>query len=112
MPIARALQSERADVLRRRFRGGSSNPIVYVLGFESDRDEPSRMALPAWKPFKKLAGERDSNPRRAFDPYTLSRADHQSIAVNAIMEFCLFIVMLSTVVHSRLWKTFRTVPYG
>jgi hypothetical protein len=97
MPIARALQSERADVLRRRFRGGSSNPIVYVLGFES---------------FKKLAGERDSNPRRAFDPYTLSRADHQSIAVNAIMEFCLFIVMLSTVVHSRLWKTFRTVPYG
>jgi hypothetical protein len=28
------------------------------------------------------------------------------------MEFCLFVVMLSTVVHSRLWKTFRTVPYG
>jgi hypothetical protein len=58
----------------------------------------------------KLWRERDSNPRRAFDPYTLSRADHESTAVYAIMEIGLFRAILSTPVHSRLWKTFRTVP--
>ena len=94
---------ERADVLRRRCRGGSSNPVVYVLGFESHRDDPSRIAIPAWKPLKKIwRRERDSNPRRAFDPYTLSRASHQSRAVYAIMGIALFIVILSTRVHSRL----------
>ena len=58
-----------------------------------------------------LAGERDSNPRRAFDPYTLSRVVHESKAVYTILIFALFLVILSTPVHSRLQKTFRTVPY-
>ena len=39
-------------------RGGSSNPIVYVLGFESHRDDHSGIAIPVRKPFKKIGGER------------------------------------------------------
>jgi hypothetical protein len=46
--------------------------------------------------------ERDSNPRRAFDPYTLSRAGHQCSAVYAIMGIGSFIAIPSTSVHSRL----------
>ena len=56
--------------------------------------------------------ERHSNPRRAFDPYTLSRADHESMAVYTIMIFAFFLASLSTPVHSRLHTTIRTVPYG
>ncbi len=32
-----------------------------------------RRAVTGWRGRRNLAGERDSNPRRAFDPYTLSR---------------------------------------
>ena len=46
--------------------------------------------------------ERDSNPRRAFDPYTLSRAGPQSTAVYAIMGIGLYIGFHSTAVHGRL----------
>jgi hypothetical protein len=49
-----------------------------------------------------MAGERDSNPRRAFDRYTLSRAGPQSIAVHTIMAIGLFVGFYSTVVHSHL----------
>lgn len=52
----------RADVLRRRFRGGSSNPIVNILGFEFRRDNISWIALPGWKPLKKTGG------REGFEP--------------------------------------------
>jgi hypothetical protein len=48
----------RADVLRRRCRGGSSNPIVHVRGFESHRDNLRRLAISGWNPLKKLGGER------------------------------------------------------
>ncbi len=103
----------RADVLRRRWRGRSSNPIVYVLGFESRRDN-IKLDSASWVKAtqKTWRRERDSNPRRAFDPYTLSRAGLESKAVYAIMKFALFLAILSTPVHSRLQKTFRTVPYG
>jgi len=45
-------------------RGGSSNPIVYVLGFESRRDDSSRMAIPAWKSVKKDGGREGFEPGR------------------------------------------------
>jgi hypothetical protein len=53
-----------AGVLRRRFRGGSSNPVVYVLGFESHRDDCIWIAIPAWKPLKKLGGREGFTPLR------------------------------------------------
>jgi hypothetical protein len=53
--------------------------------------------------YKIMAGERDSNPRRAFDPYTLSRVGAQSIAVHTIMAIGLFIGIFSAIVHSHLW---------
>ena len=80
-----------------------------VSSLSTDGDAKTQVPDNWWK---LMAGERDSKPRRAFDPYTLSRAVLASKAVYTIMIFAFFLASLSITVHSRIRKIFRTVQYG